>query len=174
MLLANMEQWRWMPDDLGDYHVWVNIPEFTSAWCEDGKVIHAERIVVGKADSQTPVFSDEMEHVIFHPFWGVPDFDQAHELQPNLAARQRHSRPPTSARSVSRPRRRSRAIDWRATDMRNFHVYQPPGRDNVLGVVKFRFPNKHDVYMHDTPQKHLFYAHRAHVQSRLHARARSQ
>ena len=49
-------------------------------------------------------------------------------------------------------------VDWTTADMRKFHVYQPPGASNVLGIVKFRFPNKHDVYMHDTPQKSLFNA----------------
>ena len=49
-------------------------------------------------------------------------------------------------------------VDWTTADIRQFHVYQPPGENNVLGSVKFRFPNKHDVYMHDTPQKQLFNA----------------
>ncbi|NJO22376.1 MAG: L,D-transpeptidase family protein [Sphingomonadales bacterium] len=85
-ILSNMEQWRWMPDELGGYHVWVNVPDFMIRVVENGKVIHAERIVVGKADTQTPIFSDAMEQVIFHPFWGVPDSIKRNELQPNLAA----------------------------------------------------------------------------------------
>lgn len=157
-LLSNMEQWRWMPESLGDYYVWVNIPEFTIRIVHNGRVIHAERIVVGKVDSQTPVFSDELEQVIFHPFWGVPDSIKRLELQPNLAAGGG-----ILARQGLRVQYRGRdvdpdSIDWRAMDMRNVHIYQPPGPTNVLGVVKFRFPNKHDVYFHDTPQKHLFSA----------------
>ena len=157
-LLANMEQWRWMPEALGDYYVWVNIPEFMIRVVQDGKVIHSERIVVGKADTQTPIFSDELEQVIFHPFWGVPDSIKRYELQPNLAAGGA-----ILARQGLRVQYRGRdvdpeSVDWRAMDMRNVHIYQPPGPTNVLGVVKFRFPNKHDVYFHDTPQKHLFSA----------------
>lgn len=157
-LLANMEEWRWMPEDLGAFHVWVNIPEFTIRLVQDGKVIHSERIVVGKSDTQTPIFSDELEQVIFHPFWGVPDSIKRNELQPNLAAGGS-----ILARQGLRVQYRGRdvdpeAVDWRAMDMRNVHIYQPPGPSNVLGVVKFRFPNKHDVYFHDTPQKHLFSA----------------
>lgn len=157
-ILANMEQWRWMPDQLGDYYVWVNIPDFMIRVVENGKVIHAERIVVGKADAQTPIFSDAMEQVIFHPFWGVPDSIKRNELQPNLAAGGA-----ILARQGLKVQYRGRdidpsSVDWQTADMRNFHIYQPPGPSNVLGVVKFRFPNKHDVYFHDTSQKSLFNA----------------
>jgi murein L,D-transpeptidase YcbB/YkuD len=157
-ILSNMEQWRWMPDELGGYHVWVNIPDFIIRVVENGKVIHAERIVVGKSDTQTPIFSDAMEQIIFHPFWGVPDSIKRNELQPNLAAGGA-----ILARQGLKVQYRGRdvdpnSVDWQTADMRNFHIYQPPGPSNVLGVVKFRFPNKHDVYFHDTSQKSLFNA----------------
>lgn len=155
-ILSNMEQWRWMPDQLGSYHVWVNIPDFMIRVVDNGKVILAERIVVGKPDTQTPIFSDAMEQIIFHPFWGVPDSIKRNELQPNLAAGGG-----ILARQGLKVQYRGRdidpgSVDWQSADMRNFHIYQPPGPTNVLGVVKFRFPNKHDVYFHDTSQKHLF------------------
>jgi murein L,D-transpeptidase YcbB/YkuD len=67
-----MEEWRWMPEALGDFYVWVNVPEFLIRVVKNDKVIHTERVVVGKADTQTPIFSDEMEQVIFHPNWGIP------------------------------------------------------------------------------------------------------
>ncbi len=157
-LLANMEQWRWMPDQLGSYYVWVNIPDFVIRVVQNGKVIHSERIVVGKADTQTPIFSDAMEQIIFHPFWGVPDSIKRNELQPNLAAGGA-----ILARQGLKVQYRGRdidpsTVDWQSADMRHFHIYQPPGATNVLGVVKFRFPNKHDVYFHDTSQKNLFSA----------------
>jgi len=155
-ILANMEQWRWMPRDLGDYHVWVNIPDFMLRVVHHGEVIHTARIVVGKPDTQTPIFSHEMEQVIFHPFWGVPDSIKRNELQPGLAAggailQRQGLRVQYRGRDID-----PSTVDWQTADMRNFHVYQPPGPSNVLGVVKFRFPNKHDVYFHDTSQKHLF------------------
>lgn len=156
-LLANLEQWRWMPDDLGSFYVWVNIPEYTLRVVQDGKVIHTERVIVGKTDTQTPVFSDQMEQVIFHPFWGVPDGIKSNEIQPSLARgnfgvlAKHNLRIAMGNRDVD-----PASVDWATADLRRFHVYQPPGSDNVLGVVKFRFPNKHDVYMHDTPTKGLF------------------
>jgi murein L,D-transpeptidase YcbB/YkuD len=155
-LLANMEQWRWMPDDLGRFHITVNVPEQLIRVVRDGHVIHIERVVVGKVDTQTPIFSDQMEQVIFHPFWGVPDSIKLNEVLPSLrgsgAVLAKHNlRIQSGGRDID-----PGAVDWSKTDIRKFHVYQPPGGGNVLGVVKFRFPNKHDVYMHDTPSKSLF------------------
>lgn len=154
--LANMEQWRWMPDDIGRFHIWVNVPEYVIRVVADGKVVHAEKVVAGKLDTQTPIFSATMEQVIFHPFWGVPDSIKTGEILPSLkkggSVLKRHNlRLQAGGKDVD-----PSTIDWTNTDIRRFHVYQAPGGGNVLGVVKFRFPNKHDVYMHDTPSKSLF------------------
>ena len=155
-LLANMEQWRWMPDDLGAFHVTVNVPEQLIRVVRNGRVIHTERVVIGKTETQTPIFSDEMEQVIFHPFWGVPDSIKQNEVLPSLRGSgavlaKNGLRIQSGGRDIV-----PATVDWTRTDIRKFHVYQPPGPSNVLGVVKFRFPNKHDVYMHDTPSKGLF------------------
>ncbi len=155
-LLANMEQWRWMPNDLGNFYVWVNVPEYTVRVVANGQVIHTERVIVGKIDTQTPIFSHEMQQVIFHPFWGVPDSIKQNEILPSLqgsgSVLAKHNLRIQSGGKDIDPR----SVNWSAADIRKYHVYQPPGGDNVLGVVKFRFPNKHDVYMHDTPTKGLF------------------
>ena len=156
MLLANMEQWRWMPRDLGEFYVTANIPEYQVRVVNKDRVVHSERMIVGKIDKQTPVFSDIMETVVFHPFWGVPNSIKVNELLPSLArggqVLQRHN---LRLQYRGRPVHPD-SVDWSRTDIRKFHVYQPPGGSNVLGEVKFLFPNKHQVYMHDTPEKHLF------------------
>jgi murein L,D-transpeptidase YcbB/YkuD len=157
-ILHNMEQWRWMPEDLGQYYVWANVPEFTLRVMKNGKPIHTERLIVGKRDTQTPIFSDEMETIVVHPFWGVPDSIKVKEILPSLARGGN-----VLAKNDLRIQYRGRdidpaSVDWTRTDIRNFHVYQPPGSSNVLGVVKFLFPNEHQVYMHDTPSKSLFSA----------------
>ena len=158
-LLLNMEAWRWMPEDLGDFYVWVNVPEFTLRVVKRGEVIHTARVVVGKPDKQTPIFSEAVQQVIFHPYWGVPESIKINDILPSLAR--------GSTRILERYNLRLQrggrdidpsTIDWSSVDVRSVHVYQPPGGANLLGVVKFRFPNKHDVYMHDTPDKHLFKA----------------
>ena len=155
LLIANMEEWRWMPEDLGHMYVWVNLPEYKFRVVKDGQVIHQERIIIGQTDKQTPVFSHELETVVLHPFWAVPNSIKVNELLPSLARgsslQRRGLRLQYNGRDVD-----PLSVDWSRSDIRNFHVYQPPGGGNVLGEVKFMFPNKHQVYMHDTPSKGLF------------------
>ncbi len=155
-IVANMEGYRWLPDNLGDLHIWVNIPEFMFRVVKNGEVIHSERLITGKIETQTPIFTDVMETVVIHPFWGVPESIKVKELYPGLARGG-----DTLTRSGLRLQYNGRdvnaqSVDWSTANIKNFHVYQPPGPGNVLGVVKFLFPNKHQVYMHDTPTKHLF------------------
>ncbi len=156
-LLVNMEQWRWMPDDLGDYYITVNVPEFMLRIVKDGKVVHTERAIVGKPDKQTPIFSEGMAQVIFNPTWGVPDSIKRNEIYPSLVKGKMR----ILTRNNLKLRQNGKdvdpeSVDWGTADIRKFQVVQPSGGENVLGVVKFRFPNKHDVYMHDTPTRKLF------------------
>jgi murein L,D-transpeptidase YcbB/YkuD len=164
-LIVNMERWRWMPDKLGPIYVWDSVPDQMASVVQDGKVVLSEKIVVGKVTSPTPVFSADMQFIIFHPSWGVPPGMKANELWPQL--RQTGGWLfGTSASSVLRSHglqvsHAGRPVDpdsvnWSSVDIRSFDFVQPPGPTNVLGVVKFRFPNKYDVYMHDTPERHLF------------------
>ncbi|MGC2410229.1 MAG: L,D-transpeptidase family protein [Methyloceanibacter sp.] len=166
LILLNMERWRWLPHDLGSYYVNVNVPEFVLRVVDEGKIVHTTRVVVGKPDKQTPIFSNEMQEVVFNPFWNVPNSIKTEEIRPflteeggwfgaggwNTAVLERHKlRINVGGREVDPSR-----LDWNRIDIRSLNIYQPPGPDNVLGNVKFVFPNKHDVYMHDTPQKFLF------------------
>lgn len=153
---ANMEMWRWIPDDLGATHVWVNLPAFTFQFVRDGKVVHEERIITGLVDKQTPTFTADMDMVTAHPRWNVPDSIKVRELYPSLARggsyfERQGLRMTKNGRPVD-----PYYVDWGSTDIRKFDVHQPPGPANVLGLFKFTFHNKHIVYMHDTPTKHLF------------------
>lgn len=155
-LVANMEMWRWMPTDLGNMHLIVNVPEFQFRLVRQGQVIHTERVVTGKPETQTPIFSDMMETVVFKPTWNVPDSIKVKELLPALARN-----PAALARQGLKVSYKGQevdptTIDWATTDIRALHVFQPPSGDNALGIVKFLFPNKHAVYLHDTPSKALF------------------
>ena len=165
-ILVNMERWRWLPHDLGPYYVNTNIPEFMLRVVEDGKPVFTTRVVVGKANTQTPIFSNEMQTIVFGPYWNMPNSIKTEEIRPyireeggwfggggwNTAVLKRHGlRINVGGREVDPSR-----IDWNRIDIRSLNIYQPPGPGNVLGNVKFLFPNKHDVYMHDTPQKFLF------------------
>ena len=167
-LLVNMERWRWMPEDMGQFHIWDNVPEYTARVVKNGEVIHSAKIIVGKVANQTPVFSANMKHVVFHPEWGVPDSIKVKEILPYLRPsggdffsffggvdtrilERQNLRVSYNGRPVD-----ASQVNWDQVDIRRFTFIQPAGATNVLGVVKFRFPNKHDVYMHDTPQRELF------------------
>jgi murein L,D-transpeptidase YcbB/YkuD len=166
-ILLNMERHRWLPADQGSFYVTVNIPEFTLRVMKDDEPIHTTRVVVGKPNTPTPVFSNEMKTVVFGPYWNVPNSIKVEEIRPyvrpsggfffggggwNTQIFQRQNlRIKYGGREVD-----PGSVDWNRVDIRSLHLYQPPGPHNVLGKVKFMFPNKHDVYMHDTPQKHLF------------------
>jgi len=155
-IVANMEQLRWMPDDLGSLYVTINIPEFTLRIVKDGEVIHTERVITGLPDKQTPVFSETLKSIAFQPRWNVPNSIKVNELWPSLARggtyfRRQGLRLSRNGRDVN-----PESVDWSSTDIRNYDVYQPPGASNVLGELKFNFPNKHAVYMHDTNARGLF------------------
>jgi murein L,D-transpeptidase YcbB/YkuD len=165
-LIANMERWRWMPENLGEMHIWDNVPEFMTRVVKKGQLIHSAKIIVGKPETPTVVFSASMKFLVFHPEWGVPDSIKVKELAPYLSGgggffffgggdtsvltRQR-LRVVYNGRPVD-----ASSINWGSVDIRRFTFLQSAGPHNVLGVVKFMFPNKHDIYMHDTPQRELF------------------
>lgn len=155
-LVANMEEWRWMPDDLGKYYIMVNIPEFKVRVISDGQVIHEERIVSGRPDTQSPIFSEMMRTVVIQPRWNVPDSIKIKELLPSLRAGGDPLRRQGLVMERNGRKMDPYSVDWNRNDIRNFNVYQPPSGSNALGVVKFLFPNKHAVYLHDTPSKSLF------------------
>jgi len=156
-IISNMERWRWAPRDFGERHVFVNVPEFKFQVIRGGKAIHEERIVTGSPKHPTPVFSDVMETVVFNPYWNVPRSILVNEILP--AARNNLDYLYRNNMEVIWQGRRTvdpYMVDWQYVDPNKLSMRQLPGPGNALGRVKFLFPNKHAVYMHDTPSKHLF------------------
>ena len=156
-VIANMERWRWLPRQLGDFHVHVNVPEYLVRVKRRGKTVHTTRVVVGKQANQTPIFSDEMDHLVVNPYWNVPFSIASKEMLPQI------QRDPGAyfARRGYEVIRRGRVVSpysvhWTAENLRKVRIRQRPGARNALGRIKFMFPNKHSVYLHDTPSKSLF------------------
>jgi L,D-transpeptidase YcbB len=142
-ILANMERWRWMPRDMGETHIEVNIPDYEAVVIEKGEVIERNRVVVGKEETPTPVFSETMRFLIVNPSWNVPQSIIRKEMLPRLAAD---------------PNYLSRLGYEVSSRAGHLVVRQPPGERNALGRIKFMFPNDFSVYMHDTPMRALFAA----------------
>jgi murein L,D-transpeptidase YcbB/YkuD len=162
-LVVNMERWRWMPDDLGSYHVWNNVPEFSVRVMRRGKTVYSEKVIVGQRKYATPIFSAPMRTIVFHPDWVVPETIVREDLKPALQAGGFFGGPSTGILrrhnlQVSFNGRPVEAdsVDWIKENLHQYTFTQPAGPDNVLGVLKFNFPNRHAIYMHDTPQRELF------------------
>lgn len=169
-IIVNMERWRWVPEHMGEFHVWDNIPEFQMRVVKRGQVVHQAKIIVGRPETQSTLFSANMKYVIFGPEWGVPDSIKIKEILPYLRPTYDNTffgfgGPSTDTRILQKHNLRvsyngkpvdASQVDWTQVDIRKYNFIQPSGAGNVLGAVKFRFPNKHDIYMHDTPQRELF------------------
>jgi murein L,D-transpeptidase YcbB/YkuD len=159
-LIYNMERLRWLPKTLGERHVFVNQAAYMLKVVEDGREIWRTKVIVGKPNSQTVAFSDSMERIVFNPSWGVPPSIMKNEMIPRLTRDPGYLDrigyrvlTPSGKKIV-----RSRSVSW--WKYRNgkvpYLILQPPGDDNALGEVKFLFPNRHSIYMHDTPTRDLF------------------
>ncbi|KWT70326.1 hypothetical protein APY04_1003 [Hyphomicrobium sulfonivorans] len=173
-ILINMERWRWVPRDMGEFHVWDNVPEYLTRVVKNGQVVLRDEIVVGQPSWPTPVFSADMKTIVFRPSWGVPNGIKTKELGPLLRKSNSgggglfglfggggySAQAVLDAHDLQAYQNGRRidpnSVNWASVDIRAYHFTQPPGPKNVLGEVKFMFPNKHDVYMHDTPQRNLF------------------
>jgi L,D-transpeptidase YcbB len=154
-LRANMEQWRWMPEDLGDTHLFVNIPEFKIRLISGNATALEERVITGKADTQTPIFSKALSTIVLRPTWQMPD---SIKLEKILAAFRKGTSLEDQGYVIKKGSKTvdSSDIDWSTADLSHYQIFQPSGDGNALGDVKFLFPNKHSVYLHDTPMKALF------------------
>jgi len=154
----NLERWRWMPHELGDRYVLVNVPAYQMQVMEGNSPALAMRVIVGDPKHPTPLFSDEMTTIVFSPNWNVPESIIRNEMLPRLVndpgylERQDIQVVGTSGEAVD-----VHAVDWGDEEaVTGLHFRQEPGPRNALGLVKFVFPNQFDVYMHDTPTDSLF------------------
>lgn len=150
-VIANMEEWRWMPQELGATNVFVNIPAFSIRLTKDGAPVFEDRVVVGTADKQTPIFSKSMKTIVLRPEWNLPDSIKLTALLSGRSIEQQGYVVMRNGRTIDSTR-----VNWAKANLREYTIFQPSGDDNALGLVKFLFPNKHSVYLHDTPSRHLF------------------
>lgn len=136
-MIVNMERSRWLPAFIPDQHFMINIPAFTFYAYEKDSVAWSMKVVVGKAVHQTAVFSGNLQFVVFSPYWNIPPGIMAKEILPALRKNRNYLY--------------QHHMEWNGKQIR-----QKPGPHNALGLVKFIFPNSHNIYLHDTPAKTLF------------------
>ena len=158
-VLVAMERERWTNFERGARHVWVNLTDFTAKIVDNGAVTFQTRSVIGKnvSDQRSPEFSDVMEHMVINPTWNVPRSIATKEYLPMLKNN------PNAVSHLKLIDSRGRVVKREGMDFTEFTarsfpfaIKQPPSARNALGLVKFMFPNKHNIYLHDTPSKSLF------------------
>jgi murein L,D-transpeptidase YcbB/YkuD len=159
----NMERWRWLPDDLGERHLLINIAGFNLEAIEDNHIVLQMRIIVGQEQHRTPVFSSTMSEVIFHPYWYAPKRLGEEDILPQLL------KDPKSASNKGYEMLRVEdgehtQVDlstinlhkFTKADLKQYSFRQRPGPRNALGAIKFRVTNTEDIYLHDTSNPKLF------------------
>ncbi len=165
IIAANMERWRWLPQDLGKNHILVNQPAYKMFIFKDGRIADERKVIIGKTEFATPQFSHKMSYVEFNPEWNVPPSIAVREYLPKLLKNSNYLKRVgytiydgwgAKAKELD-----GRKIKWSKIDKDNpnrfpYRIVQGSGPKNALGKVKFMFPNDFDIYLHDTPAKKLF------------------
>ena len=157
-IILAMERLRWMPEDLGQQYLIVNIAGFELRRINAGEVEERMAVVVGKPYHRTPVFSDRIRFLEFNPYWNVPPDiaikEELPALRSNAASRAAQGFEAVRGDQVVDVR----SVDWAGVGAGRFpyQLRQRPGTNNALGRVKFMFPNPHNVYLHDSPAHSLF------------------
>ena len=158
-IIVAMERERWINRPRGERHIWVNITDFTAKIIDNGVETFSTRSVVGARDTDrvTPEFSDVMEFMVINPSWYVPRSIITKEYLPQLRNN------PNAVRNLLITDRSGRIVDRSTADFSGYteanfpySMREPPSQGNALGLVKFMFPNRHNIYLHDTPSKSLF------------------
>ncbi len=134
----NLDRWRWLPRDLGERYVMVNIAGFALDVMESDQSVLSMRIVAGKPTSRTPMFTGTLSHIVLNPYWNVPPGILKDEILPKIR------------RDPGYAARENLEV------LPGGKVRQRPGPNNALGKIKFLFPNRFNVYLHDTPSRSLF------------------
>lgn len=161
-IIINMERRRWIVASLSDDYIWVNIADTYLKVVRKGKTIYVARVVVGKVYHKTPVFSKRLDHIRFNPHWNVPYSIATKEMLPiikknpgYLAARKYMllTRPLDNDSAID-----PHSVDWSNISRRNFPYFirQKPGPWNALGTMIFMFPNRHNIFIHDTAARRKF------------------
>ena len=160
-LRMSMERLRWLPRNLGERYLLVNLAGFWLAAAEHGEHVLNMRIIVGRDYRETPSFSSHISHMILNPYWNIPASIARKDLLPkqqknpdyfttvNIKVYQGYNYDETALDPAT--------IDW--NEIKKGFPYilrQDPGDNNALGTIKFMFPNSFDIYLHDTPAKALF------------------
>ena len=161
-ILANLERWRWMPEELGPRHVRINIAGFRLEAWQDGALLDSMKVIVGRSYRRSPLFSDRIRYLVFNPAWEVPPKiavqDKLPQLRKDPQSLSQAGFVVLDGQGADQVERDPASVDWSTVGKGHFpyRLRQKPGPGNALGRVKIMFPNRFNVYLHDTSNPELF------------------
>lgn len=154
-IIANLERWKWFPSDFGENYLIANLPDYEINYIANKDTIATHNIVVGTAKRKTPILSSKLSNIIFNPTWTVPPTIVKEDLTPsakkNISYFER-----TRMTIYDSTGNKVNPEDWDSEKARSYRYVQTSGYNNSLGLVKFNFPNRHSVYLHDTNHRDYF------------------
>lgn len=156
-ILVNLERWRWYPRDLGHHYFIINISNFWLHVVENEDTVSVHKTMVGVEGRRTPVFSDQIEYVVFNPTWTIPPTIRNEDVIPGMQNNKNY----LANRNINIFNQDGEQvdpseIDWSGEEPKEYIYRQGPGPENPLGRVKIMYPNKYLIYLHDTPSQALF------------------
>ena len=163
-VLLNIDRIKWLPRETSERYIVVNIPEFLLHYIENQREVKTLKVIVGDTKHPTPIFSNKISYIILNPYWKVPEGITKREIVPHMIKNPNYiKRQGLEAHTTWEENSTIMNLDnivWEeyleGGKKFPYRLMQPPGPRNALGKIKFKFPNKFSVYLHDTPTKHLF------------------
>lgn len=154
-IIANLERWKWFPRIMGDEYVIINIPDYKLTLVSNQDTLKTHKVIVGRPKRKTPVLSSKLTQLVFNPTWTVPPTILSQDLIPDILKNrnyltENYIKIYDSNKNIVSPN------DWRLANAYNYRYVQTPGAFNSLGMVKFIFPNRFSVYLHDTNHRDFF------------------
>lgn len=154
-ILANLERWKWYPKEMGKEYVIINIPDYQLTLVKDNDTIRTHKVIVGRAKRPTPILSSRLSNVILNPTWTVPPTILREDVIPSIS-RNRNYLAQTNMKVYDRNGNEVTANNWKLSNAKGYRYVQSPGSFNSLGMVKFSFPNRFSIYLHDTNHRDFF------------------
>jgi murein L,D-transpeptidase YcbB/YkuD len=154
-ILANLERWKWFPKEMGKEYVIVNIPDYKLVLVENTDTIRTHKVIVGRDKRPTPILSSKLTHVVFNPTWTVPPTILREDVIPSITRNRRYLAQ-TNIKIFDSKGNEVSAGNWKLSRAKGYRYVQSPGTFNSLGMVKFVFPNRFSIYLHDTNHRDFF------------------
>jgi murein L,D-transpeptidase YcbB/YkuD len=161
-LKLNIDRIKWIKRGNDTHHIYINVPSFTMYMFDGFDVMQSMRVITGRKGHETPIFYGRVRTIVLNPYWRIPASIIRHETIPKLQKDPAYTTKKKieihTGYSEHSPRVNPYKVNWHKYGKRlpPYRFMQSPGEHNALGKVKYLFPNKYAVYMHDTNEKYLF------------------